>query len=102
MTQPLTVRGDAAAQTPSALAAHGIEKRFPTRAWRPRLRQVYVTALQGLDIDVAPGALHGVVGPNGSGKSTLLRILATLVIADAGTATVAGHDVRVDELAIRR
>ncbi|MDG6106574.1 ATP-binding cassette domain-containing protein [Dactylosporangium aurantiacum] len=50
-------------------------------------------ALDGLDLTVAAGTVHGLLGPNGAGKTTLVRILATLVHLDSGTATVAGHDV---------
>ncbi|MEV4131961.1 ATP-binding cassette domain-containing protein [Dactylosporangium sp. NPDC049742] len=50
-------------------------------------------ALDGLDLTVEAGTVHGLLGPNGAGKTTLVRILATLVRLDAGTATVAGHDV---------
>jgi ABC-2 type transport system ATP-binding protein len=50
-------------------------------------------ALDGLDLSVAAGTVHGLLGPNGAGKTTLVRILSTLVRADAGTATVAGFDV---------
>ena len=50
-------------------------------------------ALDGLDLTVTAGTVHGLLGPNGAGKTTLVRILATLVRLDAGTATVAGHDV---------
>ncbi|MFD5568031.1 ATP-binding cassette domain-containing protein [Streptomyces cadmiisoli] len=50
-------------------------------------------ALEGLDLTVARGAVHGVLGPNGAGKTTLVRILSTLLRPDAGHVRVAGHDV---------
>jgi ABC-type multidrug transport system ATPase subunit len=52
-----------------------------------------VQALDGVDLDVAPGTVVALVGPNGAGKSTLVRILATTVLPDAGTASIMGHDV---------
>jgi ABC-type multidrug transport system ATPase subunit len=52
-----------------------------------------VLALDGVDLDVAPGTVVALVGPNGAGKSTLVRILATTVLPDAGTASIIGHDV---------
>ena len=42
-------------------------------------------AVAGLDLDVAPGEIFGLVGPNGAGKTTTLRILATLLVPDAAT-----------------
>ncbi|KOV73647.1 ABC transporter [Streptomyces sp. AS58] len=50
-------------------------------------------ALDGLDLTVARGAVHGVLGPNGAGKTTLVRILSTLLRPDVGHVRVAGHDV---------
>ncbi|WP_338896758.1 ATP-binding cassette domain-containing protein [Streptomyces sp. TG1A-60] len=50
-------------------------------------------ALDGLDLQVARGTVHGVLGPNGAGKTTLVRILSTLLRPDAGRVEVAGHDV---------
>ncbi|MFG3661323.1 ATP-binding cassette domain-containing protein [Streptomyces sp. NPDC047706] len=50
-------------------------------------------ALDGLDLTVARGTVHGVLGPNGAGKTTLVRILSTLLRPDAGRVEVAGHDV---------
>lgn len=102
MTQSATVEVAETGEPVAAVSARGLHKRFPTGPWRPFGRVSFVQALRGLDVDVPTGTLHGVVGRNGSGKSTLLRILATLVIADEGTATVAGHDVRRAESAVRR
>jgi ABC-2 type transport system ATP-binding protein len=48
------------------------------------------TALDGVDIDVAPGEVVGLLGPNGAGKSTLTKVLCGLVRPDSGTARVAG------------
>ena len=60
-----------------------------------------VRALDGLDLAVAPGSVYGLLGPNGAGKTTLVRILTTLVRPDAGTAYVAGHDLRSQGSAVR-
>jgi oleandomycin transport system ATP-binding protein len=59
-------------------------------------------ALDGVDLDVREGTVRGVLGPNGAGKTTLVRILSTLVKPDAGTATVAGYDVRRQARQLRR
>ncbi|MDQ2770791.1 MAG: ABC transporter ATP-binding protein [Bacteroidota bacterium] len=58
-------------------------------------------AVQDVSLTVAAGELFGLIGPDGAGKTTLFRILTTLLLADAGTATVAGHDVVRDFRAIR-
>jgi ABC-2 type transport system ATP-binding protein len=59
-------------------------------------------ALRGVDLEVAAGQVHGIIGPNGSGKTTLLRILSTVVLPDSGSASVFGHDVVAEPLAVRR
>ena len=46
--------------------------------------------------------ITGLLGPNGAGKTTLLRMLATLMLPDAGRATIDGHDVVADRIAVRR
>ncbi|MFC8518538.1 ATP-binding cassette domain-containing protein [Streptomyces sp. NPDC057257] len=58
-------------------------------------------ALDGLDLTVARGTVHGVLGPNGAGKTTLVRILSTLLRPDAGRVEVAGHDVVTQARAVR-
>ncbi|MGH3095347.1 MAG: ATP-binding cassette domain-containing protein [Streptosporangiales bacterium] len=50
-------------------------------------------ALRGLDMRVAEGSVFGLLGPNGAGKTTAIRVLATLLVPDAGRATIAGYDV---------
>jgi ABC-type multidrug transport system ATPase subunit len=52
-----------------------------------------VVALAGLDLTVPEGTVLGLLGPNGAGKTTAVSILTTLLMADAGHAIVAGHDV---------
>jgi ABC-2 type transport system ATP-binding protein len=52
-----------------------------------------VRAIDGLDVDVAAGKVHGLVGPNGAGKTTLLRILFGLVAPDAGRLTLLGREI---------
>ncbi|UBI39744.1 MULTISPECIES: ABC transporter ATP-binding protein [Streptomyces] len=66
-----------------AIEAHGLTKTYPGG----------VTALDGLDLTVRAGTVFGLLGPNGAGKSTTVKILTTLARPDAGTASVAGHDV---------
>ncbi len=60
-----------------------------------------VRALDGLTLTVPSGSIYGLLGPNGAGKTTLIRILATLLPPDAGTARVAGVDVRADPAGVR-
>jgi ABC-type sugar transport system ATPase subunit len=52
-----------------------------------------VTALAGIDLEVAPGEFFSLLGPSGSGKTTTLRILAGLERADAGTVRMNGKDI---------
>ena len=61
-----------------------------------------VEVLRGIDLRVERGAVHALLGPNGAGKTTLVTILATLVRPDAGSATVAGADLRTDPAGVRR
>jgi len=61
-----------------------------------------VEAVRGVDLDVAAGELVAFLGPNGAGKSTTLRMLTTLLPPTAGTATIAGHDIRTDPAGARR
>lgn len=73
------------------LTARGLARRFGD-----------VAAVDGIDLDIARGSVVGLLGPNGTGKSTLLRILTGLVRPDAGTASVAGVELRGDGTAVRK
>jgi len=57
--------------------------------------------LDGIDLHVPAGTVFSLLGPNGAGKTTAVRILSTLITADAGTITVAGHDVATDPDGVR-
>ncbi|MBQ1123708.1 ATP-binding cassette domain-containing protein [Streptomyces smyrnaeus] len=79
----------------------------PEAEWAIRTRglsKAYgsVQVLAGLDLQVRRGSVFALLGPNGAGKTTTVRILATLIRADAGQATVAGHDVETARSRVRR
>ncbi|MGO1884482.1 MAG: ABC transporter ATP-binding protein [Citricoccus sp.] len=61
-----------------------------------------VRALDGLDLHVAPGEVHGFLGPNGAGKSTTIRILLGILRHDSGTARLLGGDPWRDAVALHR
>ena len=75
----------------AAIHAEGLVKHFGD-----------VKAVDGIDLTVPYGTVYGLLGPNGAGKTTTVRILATLLKADAGRATVAGVDVMAQPDAVRR
>lgn len=52
-----------------------------------------VPALRGVDLDVRPGEIHGLLGANGCGKSTLIKVLAGVHDADGGSVTVRGREI---------
>ncbi|MFD5237213.1 ATP-binding cassette domain-containing protein [Streptomyces tendae] len=74
----------------TAITVEGARKRYGSK-----------NALDGLDLTVARGTVHGVLGPNGAGKTTLVRILSTLLRPDVGRVEVAGHDVVAEAYAVR-
>ncbi|MEI5134999.1 ABC transporter ATP-binding protein [Streptomyces libani] len=59
-------------------------------------------ALDGLDLQVAAGEVHGFLGPNGAGKSTTIRVLLGLLRADGGTARLLGKDPWQDAVELHR
>ena len=75
----------------AAIEIHGLTKNFGT-----------VRALDGFDMTVREGEVHGFLGPNGAGKSTTIRVLLGLVRADAGTVRVLGGDPWADAVGLHR
>ena len=83
-----------AAATGAAVVVDGITKRFGGVLhwpWQPAKEPV--RALTDVTFTINKGEIFGLLGANGSGKSTIIRILSTLILPDAGRATVFGHDV---------
>ncbi len=75
----------------AAIEIHGLTKNFGA-----------APALDGLDLTVAEGEVHGFLGPNGAGKSTTIRILLGLMRADSGTVRLLGGDPWTDAVALHR
>ncbi|MEV6426614.1 ATP-binding cassette domain-containing protein [Nocardia sp. NPDC051463] len=73
-----------------AVRAEGLDKRYGDKR-----------ALDGFDLTIRRGAVHGLLGPNGAGKTTAVRILSTLVRLDGGRAEVAGLDVAREPRLVR-
>lgn len=80
----------------TAVEATGVHKVYPGARGEPR------PALDGFDLAVRRGTVHGLLGPNGAGKTTAVKIMATLLDFDRGTVRVAGYDVRRDGGRVRR
>lgn len=59
-------------------------------------------AVDGIDLAIRRGGVHGFLGPNGAGKTTTIRMLATLMKPDGGSAQVLGRDVVADATEVRR
>ena len=76
---------------PPILEARGLTKRFKT-----------TQALAGLDLSAERGQVTAILGPNGAGKTTFIRMVATLLLPDEGTLTVAGIDAIKEPDKVRR
>ncbi len=77
-------------------AGHAIAMRGVTKAFGPTV------ALDGVDLDVVTGEVHGFLGPNGAGKSTTMRVLLGLLRRDAGEVRLLGGDPWTDAVALHR
>jgi ABC-2 type transport system ATP-binding protein len=76
------------------IETHDLQRTF-------RSRKTVVEAVRGVDLVVGGGEIFGFLGPNGAGKTTTLRMLATLLTPTAGSATVAGADLRREPQRVR-
>ncbi|HSN43426.1 MAG TPA: ABC transporter ATP-binding protein [Propionibacteriaceae bacterium] len=77
--------------SPPAILIEGLVKKFGS-----------FTALDGVDLEVTTGEVHGFLGPNGAGKSTTIRVLLGLLKVDGGRATLLGGDPWRDIVALHR
>ena len=91
----MSVADQAASSLPPAISAHGVRRVYDAKP-EP------VTALAGVDLEVAPGEFFGLLGPNGAGKTTLIKILTTLLLPTSGEARIFGFDVATETRRIRR
>ena len=76
---------------PPILEAHGLTKRFKS-----------TQALAGLDLTAERGEVTAILGPNGAGKTTFIRMVATLLVPDSGSLTVAGIDALREPARVRQ
>ena len=76
------------------IAVEHVVKRFGKRG--------EVRAVDDVSFVARSGEITGLLGPNGAGKTTMLRVLATLIVPDAGRATIDGRDVVADRAEVRR
>ena len=91
MEEPMTEARTPVSSDPElAISVRGLRKSFGD-----------VHALDGVDLEVAPGTVLGLLGPNGAGKTTAVRVMATLLAPDAGEVCVAGLDVVKDAAKVR-
>src|SRR5262245_19188547 len=74
----------------AAISVRGLRKSFGKQL-----------VLDDIDLDVAEGTIFALLGPNGAGKTTTVHILSTLISADGGEASVAGHDLVRERDAVR-
>ena len=76
----------------AAIEAHELRRTYRTHTGTIRRRTKEIEAVRGVSFAIEPGELFGLLGPNGAGKTTTIKMLITLLIPTAGTASVLGRD----------
>jgi len=61
-----------------------------------------LVAVDGIDLSIKEGELFSLLGPNGAGKTTAIKMLCCLLRPSSGTATIMGHDINEDPIAVKR
>lgn len=89
------------------LSVAGVRKQFGggrrwPLPWHRAPAKAPIPAVDDVSFEIHPNEVYGVLGANGSGKSTLIRMISTLLLPDAGTVTIFGHDAVRDSMAVRR
>ena len=74
-----------------AIQTFGISKKFGN-----------IVAVDGLDLSIKEGELFSLLGPNGAGKTTTIKMLCCLLRPSSGTATIMGHDIQKDPIAVKQ
>ena len=82
---------------PAALLVEHATKRFKVDRHKPP-----VVAVEDVSIRIERGEIYGILGANGSGKSTFIRLVSGLLTLDAGRVEVFGHDIVLEEMAVKR
>src|SRR5215475_893945 len=82
---------DTTCRAPSMIQVHNLTKFFGP-----------VLAVDRVNFEVSQGEIVGFLGPNGAGKTTTMRILTTYLPATSGVAKIAGHDVMLQSMEVRR
>ena len=103
-SDPRRWRADASRTT--SVSLRGITKSYAVRrSWWDAARHPFSSprnmVVDALDLDVFDSEMFGILGLNGAGKTTLLKMLATFILPDSGTASVAGHDIVANPRAVR-
>ena len=90
----------------TAISTTNLTKRFArTSGYRdllPFRRRPWITAVDGVSLDIERGEFFGLLGPNGAGKTTFIKLLCCLVLPNSGTARVCGRDILKEEHEVRR